>query len=216
MATEKYKYEDIPLMTDEYVISCFDQTNKSDDIERDPRTLLIVLTNKRIIEANTVDAYRNYTFGDLRDSHTISIKKKRKPLTHLLRACLLIFTSIVSVLILGASLPVYAMALLFISGSTYHFIRFICSPKQSQITMRSTTSNLEMVFPRSREQSAYIFVNNLFEAKAHLSTNINHPNTMENPESPPYNQSDIQNESKSLPVNEQVVDQNTPEEKRGD
>ena len=92
--------------------------------------------------------------------------------------------------------------------------------------MRSTTSNLEMVFPRSREQSAYIFVNNLFEAKAHLSTNINHPNTMENPEShnvnmanaetPPYSQSDIQNESKSLSMNEQVVDQNTPEEKRGD
>ena len=60
MATEIYKYEDIPLMTDEYIISCFDQTNKSDDIERDPRTFSIVLTNKRIIEANTVDSYRNY------------------------------------------------------------------------------------------------------------------------------------------------------------
>ena len=163
MATESYKYEDIPLMTDEYVISCFDQTNKAYDIERNPKTPSIVLTNKRIIEANTVDSYRNYTFGDLRDSHAISINKRKKPLTPLLRASLLIFTSIVSVLILPPSLPVYAMALLFISGSTYHFIRFIRSPRQSQITIRSTTSNLEMTFPSFREQSAYIFVNNFFQ-----------------------------------------------------
>ena len=225
MPTETYKYEEIPLMTDEYVVSYFDEKSKSDNIDRNLKTRSIVLTNRRIIETDIVGPYRNYTFGDLRDYHTISLNKRKKSLTPLFRASLLIFTTIVSLLVLPLSLPVYAMAILFVTGSTYHFIRFIRSPNESQITIRSTTTNVEMTFPSSQEHAAYIFVNNFFEIRAYLLNNMNYTNrigvpksdevTVTNTETLLYNQSHAPNKSDELPVCETVVDQNTPSEKQG-
>jgi len=221
MTTGTPTYEEIPLITGEYIIAYFDGKNEPNNIDQAPSPHSIVLTNKRIIETSTNGTDRNSTFGDLNDSYTIHIKKTRKTSTPLFRALLLMLTSIVSLIILPLSIPVYTMAILFFAGGIYHISRFMHPTHESHIAIKSSTATLQMIFMSSNQQNAYVFINRFFEVKAHLLIGLTYPSKSGNPEHPNPNITDVEivsdnpsyveNEFVDPPLDQTVVHQKASE-----